>query len=235
VIVTAGEEPTRALKNVTTTVPVVMVATGDPVGAKFVASLAHPGGNITGLSTVSLELATKRLALLKEAFPRVSRVAVIWNVTDPVKRLDMLQTEVAAKTLGLTLLSVGVRGPDEFENTFADIRKERADVIVTLADELTVSRRDEIIQLAAPTRLPTVYEQRDFVDAGGLLSYGPSLSDLFRRAATYVDKILKGARPGDLPVGQPAKFELVVNASTARAIGMAIPRAVLQRADQVLP
>jgi putative ABC transport system substrate-binding protein len=198
-------------------------------------SLDHPGGNVTGLCAASADLAARRFALLRRAFPRVVRVAILWNATDPLKRLDMTQTQAAASPVGMTVLPIGVYGPDEFESAFADIAKGGADALITLADQLTTDRRDQIVALAATARLPALYERRDFVEAGGLMSYGPSLSDLFRRAAGYVERILKGARPGDLPIEPATKFDLVVNGTAAKALSAVIPPPVLKEAAEILP
>ena len=206
----------------------------DPVGTGLVASLARPGGNITGLTTLSPELNGKRLELLKEAVPGLSRVAVLWNLANPDKALEFEQIEVAARQLRLQLQSLEVRGPDDFEKAFRGATTKRASALLTLTDALTISQLSSIAELAAKRRLAAIFSEREFVDAGGLISYGPSSADLFRRAATYVDKILKGAKPGDLPVQQPTRFELVINLKTAKKIGLTIPPQVLMRADKVI-
>jgi len=235
VIVTVGEGAARALNEAGAGVPIVMAVSADPVGAGLAMSLQRPGGNVTGLSAASADIAARRFALLRRAFPRVLRVAILWNATDPLKRLDLTQTQAAAGTVGMTVLPIGVYGPDEFESAFADIAKGGADALITLADPMTTDRRDQIVALAATARLPALYERRDFVEAGGLMYYGPSLSDLFRRAAGYVDRILKGARPGDLPIEPATKFDLVVNGTAANALRVVIPPPVLKEAAEILP
>jgi putative ABC transport system substrate-binding protein len=234
VIVAAGDPAIHAARHVTSTIPIVMVAGADPVGSGLVTSLARPGGNLTGLSALSPELSGKRLQLLTEALPGVSRVAVLWNPADPAKALDLRETQATGQALGVQLQLLEVRGPEDFESAFAAMTRERAEVLITLGDPLTVSHRMRIVDLAAKSRLPTMYDVREFVEAGGLMAYGPSLPDLFRRAAAYVDKILKGAKPGTLPVEQPMKFELSINLKTAKALGLTMPQSVLFLADQVI-
>jgi len=204
------------------------------VGAGLVASLARPGGNLTGSSALSPELSGKRLQLLTEAMPRISRVAVLWNPADLAKALDVRETQVTGQALGMQLQLLEVRGPEDFESAFAAMTRERAEVLITLGGPLTVSHCMRIVDLAAKNRLPAMYDVREFVEAGGLMAYGPSLPDLFRRAAAYVDKILKGAKPGTLPVEQPMKFELSINLKTANALGLTLPPSVLFLADQVI-
>ncbi|MBI3456388.1 MAG: ABC transporter substrate-binding protein [Candidatus Rokubacteria bacterium] len=221
-------------KDGTTTIPIVMVS-GDPVGAALVLSLARPGGNVTGLSFSSPEAAAKRLELLKELLPGLARVAVLWHADGPAKVREFQATEVAAQALGIELHSLEVRAPDlDFDGALGAVTTGRADALLTLGNPVTLSQRTRIVAFAADSRLPSVYDSRQFVEAGGLLSYGPDFSDLYRRAATYVDKILKGARPGDLPVEGPTKFELVINLKTAKALGLAIPQPLLLRADHVI-
>jgi putative ABC transport system substrate-binding protein len=232
-IVAAGDPAITAVKRATSTIPIVMVASADPVGSGFVAGLARPGGNITGLSTLSPELSGKRLALLREALPEVSRVAVLWNPADSAKALDLREMQVAARALGVQLQTLEVRGPDDFEPAFAAMSGQRAEALMTLGDPLTVTYRIQIVDLAAKSRLPAMYDLREFVEAGGLMAYGPSLPGLFRRAA-YVDKILKGAMPGDLPVEQPIQFELIINLKTAKTLALTIPPTLLFQADQVI-
>jgi putative ABC transport system substrate-binding protein len=234
VIVAAGDPAIYAARHATSTIPIVMVAGADPVGSGLVASLARPGGNLTGSSALSPELSGKRLHLLTEAIPGVSRVAVLWNPADPAKALDVRETQAAGQALGVQLHLLEVRGPEEFESAFAAMTRERAEALITLGDPLTVSHRMRIVDLAAKSRLPTMYDVREFVEAGGLMAYGPSLPDLFQRAAAYVDKILKGAKPGTLPVEQPMKFELIINLKTAKALGLTIPQSILFLADQVI-
>ncbi len=233
VIVAVGAAAPAA-KQATTTTPIVMVGAGAAVEAGLVASLARPGGNITGLTQMLPELTAKRLELLKEAVPKVSRVAVLWNSANPVKALDWREIQVAARALGVTLQSVEVQEPDEFDRALAAIPRGHPDALITLDDSLTFLHRTRIVNVAAKSRLPAMYGLTAFAEAGGLMAYGPNVPDLFRRAATFVDKILKGAKPADLPVEQPTRFELVVNLKTAKALGLTIPQSVLIRADQVI-
>ena len=235
VIVTASGEPAiLAAKRATTTIPIVMAISADPVGTGLVASLARPGGNVTGLSILAPEVAGKRLQLLKDAVPRTSRVAVLWNAAYPGKALELSETRAPAGALGIAVQSVEVRGPDDFAGAFSAIRKARPDALIAFADPLTNSVRERIADFALRNRLPMISEIRGFADAGGLMTYGPSVSDLARRAAIYVDKILRGAKPADLPVEQPTKFELVINLKTAKTLGQTIPPSVLFRAEQVI-
>jgi putative ABC transport system substrate-binding protein len=224
----------QAAKNATKTIPIVFSASSDPVGFGLVASLARPGGNVTGMSNAGPDLSGKRLELLKEVVPGVSRVAVLWNSANAVIAHQVKETEAAAKVLGIQLQVVGVRGPDDIEGALAVSARGRVGALIVLADFLTVYHRGRIADLAAKNRLPAIYELREFVAAGGLMAYGPSLPDMGRRAAIYVDKILKGAKPADLPVEQPTKFELVINMKTAKALGLTIPQSVLLRADHVI-
>jgi putative ABC transport system substrate-binding protein len=234
VIVTAGTPATLAAKKATTSIPIVMVAVGDPVGSGIVENLGRPGGNITGLTSIAPELEGKRLELLKEVFPRLSHVAVLWNPSN----LYMIATEervrAAAHVLGLNVLSLGVQSPDELEHAFAAIRKERPGAFNVLADRLFLHHRVRIMEFATRERLPGVHAYRELVEAGGLMSFGPSYAGMHRQAATYVDKILKGANPADLPIERPAKFELVVNLKTAQQLGITIPPSILLRADEVI-
>ncbi len=236
VIATGTDVNTLAARQATMTIPIVMAVGGDPVGTGLIASIRRPGGNVTGLTAaVDPEIFGKRLGLLKEVVPRASRVGVLWNPDLPGNVARWKATEEAARKLGVTLLSAEVREPREIEGAFARIKRERALAVVVIPDTFALSPlRGEIPGLAAKNRLPAIYTSREVVDAGGLMSYGVSFRDLWRRAATYVDKILKGAKPGDLPVEQPTKFELVVNLKAARAIGLTIPRSFLLRADQVI-
>jgi putative ABC transport system substrate-binding protein len=234
VIVATGDPAIEAARRATGTIPIVMVGSGDPVGTGLVASLARPGGNLTGLSTLSPELSGKRLQLLQEAVPGAARVAVLFNAADTSKALDVRETQAAAQALGVQLQLLEVRGPDDFESAFAAMTREHAEALITLGDPLTVSHRMRIVDLAAKGRLPTMYDARESVEAGGLMAYGPSMPDLFRRAAAYVAKILQGATPGTLPVQQPTKFELVINLNTAKALGLTIPPSLLFLADQVM-
>ncbi len=235
VIVVGGTHAAGAVREVTRTIPVVMGAGGDPVAAGIVASLARPGGNVTGFSFMSPDLGGKRLQLLKEAVPKVSRVAVLFNPANVGSVLERKSAEDAAGALGVRLQPLEVRRVDDLEGAFRAAARERAQALIAFRDAVVDANRGRILDLAARGRLPTMFEQRDFVEAGGLMSYGPSLPDLFRRAATYVDKILKGAKPGDLPVEQPTRSELVINLKTAKALGLTIPPSIRVRADQVIP
>ena len=234
VIVTWGTPATLAAKNATNTIPIVMAASGDPVGSRLIASLARPGGNVTGLSSHEPGLEAKRLELLKELVPKLSHVAVLWNPANPLH--DGLAREVkdTASQLGVRLELVGVQGSTEFDAAFATVKKKRPDALIVEPDNLFYSHSKRIVDLATKSRLPAVFTHRVFADAGGLVVYGANYSALFRRAAIYVDKILKGAKPADLPVEQPTKFELVINLKTAKALGLTIPPSLLQRADQVI-
>ncbi|HSB79233.1 MAG TPA: ABC transporter substrate-binding protein [Candidatus Methylomirabilis sp.] len=234
VIVTGGEAGIRAARDATSTIPIVMANSGDPVGTGLVKSLSRPGGNITGLSLLNLELGGKRMDLLKEAVPKVSRVAVLWNATNPVKALELKSTQEAGKVLGVDVTSVEVREPTDLAAAFAGITRARSTGLIVLAEPLTLAHRREIGEFAIKNRLPMIAELREFAEAGGLMTYGPNILDLWGRSATYVDKILKGAKPGELPVEQPTKLELVVNLKTARALGLKIPQPVLFRADEVI-
>jgi len=234
IIVAGGTPLPLAAKRATTTIPIVMTSAGDPVGSGLVASLAKPGGNVTGLSTFTRDLAAKRLQLLKEVVPVISRVAVLWNAANPYAVLNMRETEAAARTLGLQVQSVEVRGPDDIETGFSTAIRWRAGAFIVVDDPVTYLHRTRIADLAARNQLPAMYGFRQYAEAGGLMAFGTSLADLSRRAATYVDKILKGAKPADLPVEQPTQFEPVINAKTAKALKLTIPPSVLLRADQVI-
>jgi putative tryptophan/tyrosine transport system substrate-binding protein len=235
VIVTATDVAIAAVKRETQTIPIVMGNSTDPVGTGFVASLAHPGGNITGLSSISPELSGKRLELLKEVVPGVSRVAFLWNPDVRGAVLDYKETEGAAGSLRVQLQSVEVVRAEDFDRAFSAVTKERAQaLIMPAANPLGFANRGQIATFAQKNRLPSIYAQREYVDAGGLMSYGPSTPDMHRRAATYVDKILKGTKPADLPVEQPMKFEFVINLKTAKQIGVTIPPELLARADTVI-
>jgi putative ABC transport system substrate-binding protein len=234
VIVTSGPSVTRAVKEATTTIPIVMGFDTDPVGNGFVASLARPGGNITGLSVVSPELSGKQLELLKEIVPKLSRVAVLGTSTNPGNAQALKETELAAGAYKVQLQNLDVLSLKDIETAFRDASKGRAGAVLVLASPIIESHRTQIADLAAKNRLPAIYYAPEFVEAGGLMSYGTSFADLFRRAATYVDKILKGAKPGDLPVEQPTKFEFIINLKAAKQIGLTIPPNVLARADKVI-
>jgi putative ABC transport system substrate-binding protein len=223
-----------AARQATKTIPIVVPSMGDPVESGLVASLARPGGNITGTTTAMSELAGKRLQLLKEVLPRVSRVAVLWNPAQMADPLRWRETQAAARVLGVTLQSLEVKDPKDVPIAFSAMTRKRPDAAVILASQLTTAYRPIIVEFATKHRLPTMFELRADAEAGGLISYAPSLTDSFRRAATYVDRILKGARPGDLPIEQPTKFELVVNLKTAKALDIRIPSSVLLQADKVI-
>ena len=234
VILSAGPTVTRALKEANLTIPIVMGFDDDPVGSGFVASLARPGGNITGLSTLSPGLSGKQLELLKEVVPRLSRVAVFGSSTHPGTKQSLDEVERAATGLGLQVKYFDMESPAEIEPAFGSARKTRADAAVVLTSVLTNTNRKAIVQAAAKNRLPAIYYTAEWAEIGGLLTYGASYPDLFRRAATYVDKILKGAKPADLPVEQPKKFEFIINLKAAKQIGLTIPPNVLARADKVI-
>jgi putative ABC transport system substrate-binding protein len=235
VIVTSTDVAIAAVKQQTRTIPIVMVNSTDPVGTGFVASLARPGGNVTGLSTISSELSAKRLELLKEAVPGLSRVAIMWNPDIRGAVLDYKETEAAARSLRLQLQSVEVSRGDDLDRAFSALAEQRAEaLVVPPINPFLFANRRQIAALAQKNRLPSMYGLREFADAGGLMAYGPSIADGWRRAATYVDKILKGATPGELPVEQPTKFELVINLKSAKALGLTISPSLLQRADHVI-
>ncbi len=234
IIVSAGPSVTRAAKAATTTIPIVMAQDSDPVGSGFVASLARPGGNITGLSTLAPEISGKRLELLKEIVPRLSRVAIIGSSTEPSYAQVLKEIELAAGALKLKLQLLNVRDAKDIETAFQAARKERADAILLLTAAVLNSHRAQVVELAVKNRLPAAYAVPQFVEDGGLMSYSTNFNDLFRRAATYVDKILKGRTPADLPVEQPNKFEFIINLKAAKQIGLTIPRDLLARADRVI-
>jgi putative ABC transport system substrate-binding protein len=233
-VIVAAAYTASAAKGATSTIPIVMTNDADPVGNMLVASLARPGGNVTGLSTLSIDLVGKQLALLKEAMPRLSRVAVLSNPAHPHHPRSLQEAKVAARTLKVRLQILEARAPTEFAGALSLATKESADALLVLADPWFFGERARIVELAAASRLPLLGTQTEFAAAGGLLTYGIDQRDNFRRAATYVDRILKSAKPGDLPVEQPTKFELVVNLKTAKALGLTIPPSLLQRADQVI-
>jgi putative tryptophan/tyrosine transport system substrate-binding protein len=235
VIVASGVPAIRAAQHTTRTIPIVMAGTADPVAAGVVASLARPGGNTTGLSFLSAELPGKRLELLKEAVPQSTRVAVLAKAAGPYESVRWLNLTGAARALGLHLHVVELHSAEELDSAFAAMTRAGADALIVVADQaLMDGLRGRIVDLAATSRLPAMYDWKMYVDAGGLMSYGPSLSDIFRRAATYVDKILKGAKPADLPVEQPTKFELVINLKAAQALGLTLPPTLLVLADEVI-
>jgi putative tryptophan/tyrosine transport system substrate-binding protein len=234
VIVTSGPTATRPAKGATSTIPIVMTFDDDPVGSGFVASLARPGGNITGLSTLAPEISGKQLELLKEIVPRLSRVAVFGTSTRQGTAQALKEMELAAGALAVKLQYLDIEDPKDIETAFRAASKGRADALLVLQSPVFNSQRAQIADLAQKSRLPAAYPRREFVEDGGLMSYGASISDLDRRAATYVDKILKGAKPADLPVEQPIKFEFIINLKAAKQIGLTIPPNVLARADKVL-
>jgi putative ABC transport system substrate-binding protein len=235
VIVTAGPPSTRAAKEATATIPIVMTQVGDPVGSGFVASLARPGGNITGLSTLAPELSGKQLELLKEIVPKLSRVAVFGTSTNPDNAQLLKEVELAAKAFGVKLQYLDIRDPKDIGTTFRAASKGRADaVIMRVGGGIVGAHRTQIADLAVKSRLPAIYYDPQFVEAGGLMTYGINVTDLDRRAATYVDKILKGAKPADLPVEQPTKFEFIINLKAAKQIGLTIPPDVLARATKII-
>jgi putative ABC transport system substrate-binding protein len=234
VIVTTTPIATRAAKETTVTIPIVMAQDSDPVGNGFVASLARPGGNITGLATLTPELSGKRLELLKEIVPKLSRVAVLGDSANPGYAQVLREVELAAGALKVKLQYLDVPGPKDIEPGFRAASKGRADAVLALAGPVLNSQRKQIVELAVKNRLPAIYAQTEYTEAGGLMYYGANTPDLYRRAATYVDKILKGAKPADLPVEQPTKFELVINLKAAKQIGVTIPPNVLGRADKVI-
>jgi putative ABC transport system substrate-binding protein len=234
VIVTGGPTATRTAKEATNTVPVVMSQDNDPVGNGFVVSLARPGGNITGLATLSPELSGKRLELLKEIVPKLNRVAVLGTSTNPGNAQGLKETELAAKAFRVQLQYLDVRDHKDIEIAFREASRERADAVLVLGGPVVLPQRTKVAELAVKNRLPAIYNRPEFVEAGGLVSYSASYTDMSRRAATYVDKILKGAKPADLPVEQPTKFEFVINLKAAKQIGLTIPPNVLVRADKVI-
>jgi len=234
VIATYGTRSTRAARQATATIPIVMLTVLDPIGAGFVATLAHPGGNITGLFELSAELSAKRLALLKEAVPGISSLAVLVDQGHPTNALELNTTEAAARQLGLSITTVNVPASRRFEDVFASMGRTRTDALIVLPGEATTTHRASIVGLALKSRLPTLYAWKMGLEARALMSYGVDITGNVRRGAGFVDKILKGAKPGDLPVEQPTKFELVINLKTAKALGLTIPPSLLARADQVL-
>jgi putative ABC transport system substrate-binding protein len=234
IIVTAGNEAVQAAKNATQTIPIVMAFSGDPVGAGFVVNLARPGGNITGLSRINIELTSKRLELLNETVPSATRIAVLFNPEGRVPVLALKEAQAAAQKLGLQVQALEMKAPEDIESAFRSAAKERAGAIMTLPGGFTGFYRKRIVNLATKSRLPGVYNNARFVEDGGLMSYASDQREEFRRAALYVDRILKGAKPADLPVEQPTKFDLLINLKAAKQIGLTIPPNVLARADRVI-
>jgi putative ABC transport system substrate-binding protein len=234
IIVTSVSPDAVAAKNATRTIPIVMAAPGDPVALGLAESLARPGGNITGLSQISPELAGKRLELLKEIVPKLSLVAVLWNPQSKISEISWKEIQPPARALGLQLHSMEARSSTDFDKAFEDATRAHAGAVAVMPDPLFGGNLKRIADLATKNRLPSTYHMREFADSGGLVAYGPDRSDMFRRAAAYVDKILKGAKPGDLPIEQPTKFELVVNMKTAKALGIKVPQSILVRANGVI-
>jgi putative ABC transport system substrate-binding protein len=234
VIVTAGTPASLAVKKATTSVPLVMVAVGDPVDTGLVASLARPGGNITGLTSTAEELEGKRLELLREVIPKLSHVAVLWNPENPTLLAALKEMRAAAQVLGMKLQVLEVRTSGELEETFTAIVRARPGALNVMGDRLFTHNRQRIVDFATKQRLPGIYTHRELVEAGGLMFFGPSYPGMHRRAAYFVDKILKGAKPADLPVERPTKFELVINVKAAKALGLKIPPSLMQRADHVI-
>lgn len=233
-IVVLGWPATRALKRATSTLPIVIAGGGDAVESGLVASLSRPGGNLTGMSDLGVELSAKRLELLKEMFPKASRIAVLWNQDDLGMTLRYQEIDRAAHALGVAVQALGVRAPDDFGAAFSAMIRERPDALFLVADSLTTLNRKRVIEFAATQRIPAMYEFSVLVQDGGLMSYGPSIDDSFRRAAYYVDRILKGAKPGELPMEQPTRYYLVINLTTAKALGIKIPDSIMLRADKVV-
>lgn len=234
VIVVENTVAAQAIKRATSDIPIVMAIVADPVGSGLAASLAHPGGNVTGLSAMITELSAKRLELLKEAIPRVARVAVLWNPDLPWHVTEIENLKAAAPSLSIKLSFVGVRTPEEFGPAFSAVRRARAQALYVIEDTFFFTQRMTLLKLVSKARLPAIYSERQFANTGGLMSFGTNFGDLFRRSAGYVDKILRGAKPGDLPIEQPTKFEVVVNLKTAKALGITIPQSILLRADEVI-
>jgi len=235
IVASAGTQAATAAKNATETIPIVMIYVRDPVGTGLIASLARPGGNVTGVSgSAGLELFAKQLELLKETVPKIRRVAILSNPDNAYHQLAIREVNVAARSLGVQLQLLEARGPNEFDGAFAAMAKERVGALLVLSDAIFGSHRTRLADLAARSRRPAAFGVRDDVEAGGLMSYGPSILDSYRQAATYVDRILRGAKPAELPVERPTKFELVINMKTAKALGLTIPQSVLLRADEVI-
>jgi putative tryptophan/tyrosine transport system substrate-binding protein len=234
VIVVSNTPDAQAAKRATSTIPIIMVSVADPVGSGLVASLSHPGGNITGLSMMYADISAKQLQLLKEAIPRLTGVAVLWNPDNPYHPKAVQELKTAASSLSMELSLVGVRTPEQFDAAFSDVGRAHVNALYVINDGAFFGHRATLLKLASKARLPVIYGQREVVHEGGLMSYGPDLVVTWRRAADYVDRILKGAKPGDLPVEQPTRFELVVNLKTAKALGITIPGSILIRADEVI-
>jgi putative ABC transport system substrate-binding protein len=234
IIVTAGTPASLAVKKAAPSIPLVMIAVGDPIGTGLIESLAQPGGNVTGLTSIAADLEGKRIELLREVIPKLSHVAVFWNPASPFQVVAEKEVQAAARAFKMKVLSLGVQAPEQFDNAFATIRKERPRALLVLADRLFLHNRARIMEFTTQHRLPGVYAYLELVEAGGLMSYGPSYADMHRRAAIFVDKILKGRKPSDLPVEQPMKFELVINLKAAKQLGVTIPQWTLMKADRVI-
>jgi putative ABC transport system substrate-binding protein len=234
VITTLSTPAALAARDATKTIPIVFTGVGDPIGSGVVPDLARPGGNATGISHLATDLSGKRLEILREIAPNMSPVVMLWNDTNPGMVLRAQETQSAAAKLGVAVISSGVHDLISFDGAFAAIKSGRGNALVTLVDPLTRQHRKRIVEFAAQRRLPAIYESREFVEVGGLVSYGPSWHAIFRRAAEYIDKIFKGAKPGDLPVEQPTKFELLINLTAAKALGLTVPASLLVRADEVI-
>ncbi len=233
-MVTRGTPASLAGKRATQTIPVVMANAGEPVESGLVSSLAHPGGNVTGLSSLTVRIEAKRLGLLREMVPSIARIAALYNMSSPANPPQWREVETAARSLGLQTQLLDVRKPEDLASAFDAATRQRADGLIVGQEGLLQANRRLIVELAAKHRLPAIYRSMEFIEAGGLMAYGPNYPDLYRRAATYVDKIFKGAKPGDLPIEQPTKFELIINLRTAKALGIAVPPPLLLRADEVI-
>ena len=233
-IVATGDAPTRAARAATSRLPIVMATSGDAVGAGFVSSLARPGGNVTGMTAINPELGAKRLQLLREMLPTASRVAVLWNPVDAAHALELNAVQLAAPQLGVTLLALALRAPADLDKVFIELSRQRMDALIVFNDTTTFEARERILQLAGESRIPAMYEAAEWADAGGLVAYGVTHADLFRRSAEHIDRILKGARPADLPVEQPMRLRLSVNRKTAAALGINVPQSILLRADRMI-
>ena len=234
IIVIQGTPASLAAKKATSTIPIVFAANSDPVGVGIVASLARPGGNVTGTSLMASDLSAKRLELLHAMAPRLSRIAILWDSSNPGMSLRVRETEIAAKQLQVVLRSAGPRNLEELEAVFVELAKQRPDALLVTVEPFTRRHLARILEFCSTNRIPSMFEESSYVEAGGLMSYGPDLREIYRRAATYVDRILKGAKPADLPVEQPTKFELVINLKTAKALGITLPQSILVRAERVI-
>ena len=234
IIVTAGTPASLAVKKAAPSIPLVMIAVGDPIGTGLIKSLAEPGGNVTGLTSIAADLEGKRIELLREVIPRLSHVAVFWNPASPFQVVAEKEVQAAARAFKMKVLSLGVQSPEQFDKAFATIRRVRPGALLVLADRLFLHNRARIMDFATKNRLPGVYAYLELVEAGGLMSYGPSYADMHKRAATFVDKMLKGRKPSDLPVEQPMRFDFVINLKAAKQIGVTVPPNVLVRASRVI-